>query len=311
MPHKDISIDESMVGYRRKTPHLRQYMPNKHHARFGIKLWCVCDATSHYTKYFEIYKGAHTEQDRGSEEGVTHALVVRLFTESSLLNRGHHVGLDNYFSSPKLFFYLLKENTLATGTVRTNRKGLPKQMLKTPLRPQEVCERRKGPLLCVAYKDRSKRPVLLSTSATAGYQETTNSKGKRIQRPKCVVTYNSSMEGVDTSDARLYAYLAERKTLKWTHKLVFALLGRSLLNAYVLYYEHTLDNPKISRHQFHVDVLESLMGRYGPSIPKPPRKRRLRQDIREARTDGSPSSGCSTTRLSLCRHYQVQTGKNW
>ncbi|KAK3715810.1 hypothetical protein RRG08_001151 [Elysia crispata] len=121
----------------------------------------VCDATSHYTKYFEIYKGAHSKQDRDSEEGVTHALVVRLLTDSSLLYRGHHVGLDNYFSSFK-----------------------------------------------------------------------------------------------------------------------------SLLNSYVLYSEHTLDNPKISRHQ--LDVLESLMGRYGPSIPKMLHKRRSRQDIREACTELDP-----------------------
>ena len=51
-PHENISIDESMVGYKGKTPHLRQYMPNKHHARFGIKLWCVCDSLSSYTSFF-------------------------------------------------------------------------------------------------------------------------------------------------------------------------------------------------------------------------------------------------------------------
>lgn len=40
-PTMDISIDESMVGYKGKTPNLRQFMPQKRHARFGIKLWCV------------------------------------------------------------------------------------------------------------------------------------------------------------------------------------------------------------------------------------------------------------------------------
>lgn len=39
-PFQNIAIDESMIGYRGKTPHLRQYMPNKHHAKFGVKLWC-------------------------------------------------------------------------------------------------------------------------------------------------------------------------------------------------------------------------------------------------------------------------------
>lgn len=213
MPHENVSIDKSMIGYRGRTPHLLQYMPNKHHARFWIKLWCVCDASSHYTSYFEIYKGAHNEQDRGTEEGVTHALVMRLLRENGLLNRGHHIGLDNYFSSPWLFLDLFEQQTLATRTVRTNRKGLPKQLLATKLNSQEICERRKGSFLCVAYKDHGKRPVLLSTKATAGYINTTNSRGKQLQRPKCVVLYNKCMGGVDTSDARLYAYLKERKTL--------------------------------------------------------------------------------------------------
>ncbi|GFO32048.1 PiggyBac transposable element-derived protein 4 [Plakobranchus ocellatus] len=126
---EDISVDESMVGFRGKTPHLRQYMPLKHHARFGIKLWCVCDSNLNYTVNFEIYKGAHNEADR-SEENVTHNLVIRLLQEARLLYSGHHVGVDNYFSSPKLFLEIYRANTKATGTVRSNRKGLPKAILK-------------------------------------------------------------------------------------------------------------------------------------------------------------------------------------
>ena len=118
-PHVDVSIDESMVGYRGRTPHLRQYMPNKHHSRFGIKIWCVCDATSQYTKYMEIYRGAHAIEDN-TEDGVTYNLVFRLLRQSDLLNEGYHIGMDNYFSSPKLFLDLYKEQTTATGTVRTN-----------------------------------------------------------------------------------------------------------------------------------------------------------------------------------------------
>ncbi|GFR91433.1 transposase [Elysia marginata] len=67
---------------------------------------------------------------------------------------------------PETNRYADQWQTLATGTVRTNRKGLPKQLLATKLNSQEICERRKGSLLCIAYKDHGKRPVLLSTKAT-------------------------------------------------------------------------------------------------------------------------------------------------
>ncbi|GFO13151.1 PiggyBac transposable element-derived protein 4-like [Plakobranchus ocellatus] len=74
-------------------------------------------------------EGAHIEADRG-EENVTHNLVIRLLQEARLLYSGHHVGMDNYFSSPKLFLELFRANTKATGTVRSNGKGLPKAILK-------------------------------------------------------------------------------------------------------------------------------------------------------------------------------------
>ena len=123
-PKQDISIDESMIGYKEKTPHLRQYMPNKHHSRFGIKLWCLCESDSGYTCHFEVYKGAADPRDGGAE-GMTFNLCVRLLREANLLRLGYHLGLDNYFSSPKLFFHLFDKQTTATGTVRSNRKGRP------------------------------------------------------------------------------------------------------------------------------------------------------------------------------------------
>ena len=279
VPGEDISVDESMVGYRGKTPHLRQYMPLKHHARFGIKIWCVCvcvcvcDSHSHYTVNFEIYKGAHNEADR-AEENVTHNLVIRLLQEPCLLYSGHHVGMDNYFSSPKLFLELYRANTKATGTVRSNRKGLPKAILKKTLPNNTTIERRKGPLLC---SDGGKRPVLLSTAAKGGFVDQRNARGVMKHKPAIVATYNSIMGGVDTTDARLYTYLSERRTMKWTHKLVFNLIGRCVLNAYIIYKEHTSQRP--IRHQFTVECVESLMGNYHPG--KTPRKRRRAAAERE------------------------------
>ena len=70
-----MEIDESMVGYRGKTTYLRQYMPNKHHSRFGIKLWCVCDSESHFSSNFEVFKGRYDDDDAAAEEGTTYALV--------------------------------------------------------------------------------------------------------------------------------------------------------------------------------------------------------------------------------------------
>ena len=64
-PDQNLSIDESMIGYTGKTPHLRQFMPQKRHSRFGVKVWCVCESKSGYTYAMEIYQGARNEAAHG------------------------------------------------------------------------------------------------------------------------------------------------------------------------------------------------------------------------------------------------------
>ncbi|XP_064120710.1 piggyBac transposable element-derived protein 4-like [Macrobrachium nipponense] len=73
-PSQNITIDESMVSFRGRTPHLRQYMPQKRHARFGVKLWCLCDTKTGYTHTFEVYK--EVRQGDRSEEGFIYNLVM-------------------------------------------------------------------------------------------------------------------------------------------------------------------------------------------------------------------------------------------
>ncbi|GFN95561.1 tigger transposable element-derived protein 1-like [Plakobranchus ocellatus] len=111
----------AIVGFKGKTPHLPQYMPNRHHARFSVKVWSLCDSASGHLYSFEIYKGSTA--DEMSAEGATYNLVMRLMTKSRLLNCRYHLGLDDYFTSPKLQFDLYKCHTSATGTVGRNRTG--------------------------------------------------------------------------------------------------------------------------------------------------------------------------------------------
>ena len=164
--------------------------------------------------------------------------------------------------------------------MRSNRKGLPRACLATRLQNQEVYERRKGPLLCVAYKDKKNRPVLLSTATMAGYSDVRNRRGADVRKPRCVVLYNKVIGGVDLSDAKLYTYLSERRTMKWTTKLAFALIGRAILNSFIIY-ENTSDMPKLTRYMYMVKVVESLAGDHYPG--KVVRRRRSRIEIEAAR----------------------------
>lgn len=309
VPHQSISVDESMIGYKGKTPHLRQFMPNKRHARFGIKLWCLCDASSAYTVFFEVYKGSVDPQDR-QEEGMTYNLVMRLMEKSALFHRGHHLGLDNYFTSPKLFDDLYIAHTSATGTVRKNRKGLPRSVTGAKLANKTVIERRRGNLLCVGYKDGKRQPILLSTHASGGFGTSTNTKGKTRHLPNIIIHYNSTMGGVDMSDSRLYTYLSERRTMKWTNKVMFSLLGRSILNAYILYCENTSHKRKLTRYQFYVSVVEAMMGNFRPPA-KAHRRRRTAAEIARAREQIDPPAADNTVEPgpSSCKLVKLAPGK--
>ena len=46
---------------------------------------------------------------------------------------GHHLYVDNFYTSPKLFKDLLETGTLACGTVQSNRRGFPPE-LKTNIK---------------------------------------------------------------------------------------------------------------------------------------------------------------------------------
>lgn len=207
---------------------------------------------------------------------------MRLLRVSNLLHKGYHVFLDNYFSSPNLFSELFANGTHATGTVRHNRRGLPRHSVKAKLNNNEVIERRKGPLLCVVYKDGTKKPVFLSTLAHTGTVHVHHGGHGRGNRniPHVVSMYNESMGGVDLSDSLLYKYYDERRTLKWTKKVVFSLFARALLNVNIIYQAcpniHVANKLK-SRKLFNISAIEALVDGYVPV--KTLRHRRTRQQI--------------------------------
>ena len=78
-------------------------------SKFGV---CVILKLAIHTYYFELYRGV----DKSLEpEGATYSLVIRMMDKGDLLYKGYHLGLDNYFSSPKLFLDLFAKATVATG----------------------------------------------------------------------------------------------------------------------------------------------------------------------------------------------------
>ena len=91
---------------------------------------------------------------------MTHAVVLKLL--EGLGNRGHHVYMDNYYSSPSLFQNLRHLGFGACGTVRTNRHGVPEE-IKAKLQKGEIVSKMIDNNV-LALKWMNKRPIAMFTT---------------------------------------------------------------------------------------------------------------------------------------------------
>ncbi|UYV82392.1 hypothetical protein LAZ67_21001916 [Cordylochernes scorpioides] len=228
-PTQHLSIDESLVCLKNRT-RLLQYMPNKHHGRFGIKLWMLCEARTGYCLQFYVYKG-----------------VI------------YHVVMDNFFTSVDLAKDLAGKQTYLTGTIRSNRRGYPKTLKRASLHVDEVIYMKSDMQLAAAYKEKAKRKSINFLSTYCDAVSETKPETPIIYIPQVKTVYDKYMGGVDLSDMMMYCYMDERKGRKHHRKVVINIIHRALLNSYILYSQHSSDSPKLTRHKYQVSVINSLV----------------------------------------------------
>ena len=89
--------------------HLCNTKPKKPH-KWGLNVWTLADQDG-YVYNWDLYAG----KKRGGavEHGLTYDVVTKLCCP--IYNKGHHVYMDNYFSSPELFNELANNQTGACG----------------------------------------------------------------------------------------------------------------------------------------------------------------------------------------------------
>ena len=117
-PRREISVDETLIAFKGRS-RFKQYKPKKPH-KWGVNAWTLAESKTGYVYNWEIYEG---KQQQPTEVGLTQRVVTNLV--SSVYGRGHHVYMDNYFSSPNLFDELQQNQVGACGTLRLNRVGIP------------------------------------------------------------------------------------------------------------------------------------------------------------------------------------------
>ena len=124
-----------------------------------------------------------------------------------LLDRGHALYVDNFYTSVPLAEALLNRKTLLCGTVRKNRKHLPKKVISTKLKKGQHIAERKGRMVFEKWQD--KREVLMLSTHHSGkmVESTRRSRlGNKKKKTESVLSYNTYMCGVDRMDQLMSYY---------------------------------------------------------------------------------------------------------
>lgn len=226
-PRENITVDEQLFPFRGRTK-FTQYIPSKP-AKYGIKLWWVCDAKSYYPLTGQIYTGkSDSEREKNQGERVVKDLVEQY------KNTGRNVTCDNFFTSLSLADALTKWRLSMVGTMKKNKACLPSEFKSSPQRAEHstIFGYGENRTICSYVPKKNKAVVLLSTMPC----DNTISDVK--QKPNIILFYNNTKGGVDVMDHMLGQYTTKRKTNRWPLAVFYNMIDISALAAYIIYSEN-------------------------------------------------------------------------
>ena len=100
--------------------------------------------------------------------GMTFGVVADL--ARPIYGRGHHLYVDNYFSSPALFEELARNGVGACGTLRLNRNGIPKEAAKAKPAKGGAVFTRDGKTLYASRTDKRQVNVMSTIHTSRTFQ---------------------------------------------------------------------------------------------------------------------------------------------
>jgi len=236
-PGQNLSVDEAMIGFKGRIQ-WKQYLPKKP-TKWGFKIWSLADSETGYLLNMEPYIGKKDEKS----DGIAYDVVTRL--SQPYEGKNHHIWMDNFFSSPKLFLDLAEKKIWCTGTIRQNKIGWSKELVQKSKSRDfnsnrgNFCTYHSGILIGSIWKDKGVVPLL--SSAMGSVPLTTIERRGRdgvkapVSCPAIIPLYNKFMGGVDKHDQRRSYYSSDRRAVKWWHRYFWYLIDVCVVNSYILY----------------------------------------------------------------------------
>lgn len=244
-----VTVDEKLQAFRGRCNFI-QYIPNKP-AKYGIKMFALCDAKTFYTSNLEIYCGKQPQGPYAVSNSPSD-VVSRLTSHIEGSNR--NVTMDNWYTSYALAISLLTRKLTCIGTMRKNKREIPPEFLPKKDRvPNSSLFGYQKNITMVSYvPKKNKAVILLSTMHDTGaISEETN-------KPEIIMDYNATKGGVDTVDQMCASYSVARITRRWPLAIFFALMDIAGINAQIIYHANS-QHPKIPRRIFLKGLSYTLM----------------------------------------------------
>lgn len=250
-PSDQLTIDEQLLAFRGRCS-FRQYIPSKP-AKYGVKVFALVDCKNMYTVNLEVYCGRQPEGPFAVNNSPTE-IVERL--AKPILGSGRNITGDNWFSSIPLAKSLLQKKISYVGTIKKNKREIPKEFLPNKSRDINTSIfgfQQWGTLLSYCQR-KSKATILISTMHHG--DEIDDSSGDK-KKPEIVTFYNKTKVGVDVVDQLCNNYNVARNTRRWPMVIFFDLVNICGINALCIHVEN--NQYRMKRSEFLEELSWSLI----------------------------------------------------
>jgi len=210
-------------------------------AKYGIKVWVLCDSETAYCGNAQVYTG---KVGNIPEKGQGSRVVKDL--ASYIYESGRNITMDNFFTDAELAEYLLMRNLTTVGTLRKNKACIPDELLAARREVHSSIFVFSGDITLTSYVPKLNKSVVLLS--TMHHDDTVDAS--RDNKPDMILFYNATKGGVDSLDKMCRQYSCKRSTRRWPLSLFFSIIDIIMHNSSVIWFAHHPDwmNNASDRH---------------------------------------------------------------
>lgn len=218
-----ITVDEQLFPTKARC-RFTQYMPNKPH-----KFWLASDVQTKYVVSGFPYLGK--DKARNASTPLSEFVVMKLLEPYTM--KGRTVTTDNFFTSIPLALKLRSKSTLLLGTIRANKRELPKtcKLKKDSMARFSTLLYQSNECTLTVYKSKPNKKILILN--TKHKHVKIDKTAKKL--PETVSFYNRTKFGVDVTDQMARKYTVKSGSRRWPLQVFFNILDLAGINCWILY----------------------------------------------------------------------------